>query len=135
MAAIITNKFRIHNSEQFVESFSEAAASVYYLAMGRPQAFGTKTRGDSRTNNEGTDTAPLTPVDSISDEFYYFDDFLAAKKVQTTDVSLLFKEETGQLVQFTIITDTITEIELQVVLQHNQQIVVQLLYMIVLSML
>ena len=89
MAAIITNKFRIHNSEQFVESFSEAAASVYYLAIGRPQAFGTKTRGDLRTDNEGSDTAPLTPVDSISDEFYYFDDFLAAKKIQTTDVSIV----------------------------------------------
>mgnify|MGYP001170954068 CR=1 FL=1 len=89
MAAIITNKFRIHNSEQFVESFNEAAASVYYLAIGRPQAFGTKTRGDLRTDNEGSDTAPLTPVDSISDEFYYFDDFLAAKKIQTTDVSFV----------------------------------------------
>jgi len=87
MAAIITNKFRVHNSEQFVESFTEAAANTYYLAIGRPQAFGTKTRGDGRTNNEGSDSAPLTPVDSISDEFYYFDDFLAAKKIQSTDVS------------------------------------------------
>ena len=87
MPAIITNKFRIHNSEQFSESFSESAANVYYLAIGRPQAFGTLTRGDSRTTNEGSDTSPLTPVDSVQDEFYYFDDMLAAKKVTSSDVS------------------------------------------------
>ena len=35
MAAIITNKFRINNAEQFVESFSETAATTYYLFIGR----------------------------------------------------------------------------------------------------
>jgi len=87
MPAIITNKFRIHNAEQFSESFSEAAPNVYYMGIGRPQAFGTLTRGDSRTTNEGTDASPLTPVDSIQDEFYYFDDLLAAKKINSSDVS------------------------------------------------
>ena len=88
MPAIITNKFRIHNQEQFVESFSESSANVYYLGIGRPQAFATSTRGDLRTDNEGTDAAPLTPVDSIGDEFYNFDDLLAAKRVTSSDVSI-----------------------------------------------
>ena len=88
MPAIITNKFRIHNQEQFVESFTESSANVYYLGIGRPQAFATSTRGDSRTDNEGSDTAPLTPVDSIGEEFYTFDDMLAAKKVTSSDVSI-----------------------------------------------
>jgi hypothetical protein len=87
MAAIITNKFRIHNAEQFSESFSEASPNVYYLGIGRPQAFTTSTRGDSRTENEGSDSSPLTPVDSVKDEFYYFDDLLAAKRVTSSDVS------------------------------------------------
>jgi hypothetical protein len=87
MPAIITNKFRIHNSEQFTESFSEASANTYYLAIGRPQGFVTSTRGDSRTDNEGTDTAPLTPADSVQEEFYTFDDLLAAKKIASSDVS------------------------------------------------
>src|SRR5210317_830209 len=87
MAAIVTNKFRIHNAEQFSESFSESAPNIYYLGIGRPQAFGTLTRGDSRTTNEGTDASPLTPVDSVQDEFYYFDDLLAAKRVTSSDVS------------------------------------------------
>jgi hypothetical protein len=87
MPAIITNKFRIHNSEQFTESFSESSANTYYLAIGRPQGFATSTRGDSRTDNEGTDTAPLTPADSVQEEFYTFDDLLAAKKIASSDVS------------------------------------------------
>jgi hypothetical protein len=87
MPAIVTNKFRIHNAEQFTESFSEASPNVYYLGIGRPQAFGTLTRGDSRTTNEGTDASPLTPVDSVQDEFYYFDDLLAAKRVTSSDIT------------------------------------------------
>ena len=87
MPAIITNKFRRHNASQFVESFSESAATVYYMGLGRPQSYATSTRGDSRTDNEGTDTSPLTPVDSIQDEFYSFDDLLAAKRITTSDGS------------------------------------------------
>ena len=88
MTAIITNKFRIHNQEQFVESFSETTSNTYYLGIGRPQAFATATRPDLRTENEGSDTSPLTPVDSVQDEFYHFDDMLAAKKVTSSDVSI-----------------------------------------------
>ena len=87
MPAIVTNKFRIHNSEQFSESFSEATPNVYYLLLGRPQAFATSTRPDSRTENEGSDTSPLTPVDSVDTEFYTFDDAIAAKKITSSNVS------------------------------------------------
>ena len=87
MPAIVTNKFRIHNSEQFSESFSEASPNVYYLALGRPQAFATSTRPDSRTENEGSDSSPITPVDSVDYEFYTFDDAIAAKKITSSDVS------------------------------------------------
>ena len=89
MPAIITNKFRVHNQEQFVESFTETAKNIYYLGIGRPQAFATLTRPDARTDNQGTDAAPLTPVDSVGDEFYNFDDTLAAKKVTSTDISIV----------------------------------------------
>ena len=88
MPAIITNKFRVHNQEQFVESFSESGANVYYLGIGRPQPYATATRPDGRTENNGTDASPLTPVDSIGDEFYHFDDMLAAKRVTSSDVSI-----------------------------------------------
>ena len=89
MPAIITNKFRLNNAEQFSESFSETASQVYYLGIGRPQPFGTATRPDGRTDYEGTDSLPNTPSDSIGREFYTFDDLVAAKRVQTSDVSFV----------------------------------------------
>jgi hypothetical protein len=89
MPAIITNKFRINNAEQFNESFSEASPEVYYLGIGRPQAFATQTRGDLRTENQGTDSAAITPADSVIEEFNTFDDLLAVKKLSSSDVSFV----------------------------------------------
>jgi len=81
MPAIITNKFRVHNAEQFKESFDEAA-DTYYLGIGRPQAL-----ADNQAFNDGTDTNPPTPNDDIGSEFYAYDDLLSAKKV--SDVSIV----------------------------------------------
>jgi hypothetical protein len=89
MPAIITNKFRINNAEQFNESFSEASPEIYYLGIGRPQAFATQTRGDLRTENQGTDSAAITPADSVIEEFNTFDDLLAVKKITTSDTSFV----------------------------------------------
>ena len=89
MPAIITNKFRINNAEQFNESFSEASPEVYYLGIGRPQAFATQTRGDLRTDNQGTDSAAITPADSIVEEFNVYDDLLAVKKIATSDTTFV----------------------------------------------
>jgi hypothetical protein len=89
MPAIITNKFRINNAEQFNESFSEASPEVYYLGIGRPQAFATQTRGDLRTENQGTDSAPITPIDSVIEEFNTFDDLLGVKKLASSDTSFV----------------------------------------------
>ena len=54
MAAIITEKFRQHNADQFFESFSEASASTYYLFVGKATAFTSGTTG-------GSDSSPPTP--------------------------------------------------------------------------
>ena len=80
MTAIITEKFRQHNAEQFFESFSEAANSTYYLFIGKSLPYTTGTTG-------GSDSSPPTPADSVSGEFYNWDAMLAAKKIATTDVS------------------------------------------------
>ena len=80
MAAIVTNKFRINNSLQFYESFSEATPTVYYLFVGRPQAF-------SASSGGGTDSVPPTPIDNVVDEYMYYRDMIAAKKIAVSDVS------------------------------------------------
>ena len=87
MPAIITKDFRIHNARQFQESFSESA-DTYYLGIGRPQAF-----ANDQAFNDGTDSSPPTPVDSVgSVEHYVYDDLLSAKKVTSSDISLVEKE-------------------------------------------
>lgn len=80
MAAIITSKFRFHNAEQFKESFSESAATNYYMFIGRQHEFATGTTG-------GTDSAPPTPVDNRTAEALHWDDMLAAKKIGSTGVA------------------------------------------------
>ena len=87
MPAIITDRFRIHNSEQFQEAFSESSGNSMYLGIGRPQAFATSTRADGRTNNEGTDTAPVTPADNLNAQHFPFDDLLACKKIASSNVA------------------------------------------------
>ena len=89
MPAIITNKFRIHNSEQFKESFSEAAGNNYYLGIGRPSPFNTATRADGRTDNQGTDVLPITPADNLNAESFTYDDLLAVKRISSTDVAFV----------------------------------------------
>ena len=89
MPAIITNKFRMNNAEQFEESFDEASPTVYYLGIGRAQPYGTLTRPDGRTDYEGTETAPTTPGDSVLNEYKNYDDLLAAKRIVAAGVSFV----------------------------------------------
>ena len=89
MPAIITSKFRVHNSEQFQEAFSEASGNTFYLGIGRPQEFTTSIRGDDRTNNEGTDLLPVTPPDNVNTQNFTYDDLLAVKKITSTNVGFV----------------------------------------------
>ena len=87
MAAIITNKFRINNAEQFVESFSETAATTYYLFIGRSHSWATDADVQGNSINEGTDASPPTPNDDVTSEFYNYDDMIGAKLISSSDVS------------------------------------------------
>ena len=69
MAAIITEKFRLHNADQFEESFTESANNVYYLFIGKSTPFTSGTSG-------GSDASPPTPVDGPTDEYYAWDDMV-----------------------------------------------------------
>jgi hypothetical protein len=81
MSAIITEKFRQHNADQFVESFSETSNSTYYLFVGKATAYTSSTTG-------GSDSTPPAPADAPGDtEFYAWDSMLAAKNVTSSDVS------------------------------------------------
>ena len=79
MSAIITEKFRLHNASQFVESFTEASASTYYLFLGKATAFSSTTTG-------GSDSSPPTPITGPQDEFRAWNSMLGAKKITSSDV-------------------------------------------------
>jgi len=80
MTAIITEKFRLHNADQFFESFSEASPTVYYMLIGKATPFTSATSG-------GTDASPPTPADDVSSEFYVWDQTIAGKNISSSDVS------------------------------------------------
>lgn len=73
MAAIITEKFRVHNAKQFKEDFGEAASSTYVFI--------------GRAHSWPTDTSPPTPVNGTSEEVDAWADMTALKKVGSADVS------------------------------------------------
>ena len=75
MPAIVTNKFRIHNAEQFREAFDEASNSIIYFFIGGSSPF-------------ADDSAPPTPVDNVlNTEYEHWRDMFAAKRIQPSDVS------------------------------------------------
>ena len=90
MSAIITEKFRQHNADQFVESFTETSNSTYYLFVGKATAYTSATTG-------GSDSSPPTPADDVATEFYAWDSTVAAKKCNIIVTYLMhYQEEIGQ---------------------------------------
>ena len=73
MAAIITEKFRVHNAKQFKEDFGESASSTY-LFIGRPWSW-------------ADDTSPPSPKNGVGEEFDSWSDMIAMKKISSGDVS------------------------------------------------
>jgi len=73
MAAIITEKFRLHNAKEFKQSATETGNAMY-MFIGRPTAW-------------SDDNSPPTPVDSLNDEYDAYANMTALKKVSSTDVS------------------------------------------------
>ena len=89
MAAIVTNKFRIHNAKQFLEAFDEVAfgsgAAIsdssgllntnMYLFIGKVTGW-------------SDDSSPPTPTDAVANTHYEnWRDMIAAKKITSSDVS------------------------------------------------
>ena len=73
MAAIITEKFRLHNAKEFKQSATESGNAMY-MFIGRPMSW-------------TDDSNPPTPVDSLNDEYDAYANMTALKKVSATDVS------------------------------------------------
>ena len=89
MAALVTNKFRIHNAKQFIEAFDEvsftsgaAVTDSSGLLNSNMYLFIGKVTGWS------DDASPPSPTDSVANTHYEnWRDMIAAKKITSTDVS------------------------------------------------
>ena len=89
MAALVTNKFRIHNAKQFIEAFDEvsftsgaAVTDSSGLLNSNMYLFIGKVTGWS------DDTSPPSPTDSVANTHYEnWRDMIAAKKITASDVS------------------------------------------------
>ena len=76
MAAIITEKFRQSNADSF---FADLTSSKYYVFVGKSQPW--------TSEGASADSVPPSPIDSVAPESYYWDDMLAAKKVESANIS------------------------------------------------
>lgn len=74
MAAIITEKFRLHNAKEFRASAQSDGTNQMYMFIGRPLSW-------------ADDNNPPTPVDSLNDEYDAYANMTALKEVASTDVS------------------------------------------------
>jgi len=69
MSAIITNKFRVKNASSFIGS-----TDSYYMFIGKPATW-------------TSDYAPDTPVDNIDNEAQIWNDMMAMKKIDSSNMS------------------------------------------------
>jgi len=75
MPNLVTNKFKIHNAEQYIESLSETSATNLYLFIGKVNAW-------------SDENDPPAPTDSIANtSFDYWRSMISAKKITSADVS------------------------------------------------
>lgn len=81
MPAIVTNKFRVHNSEQFHEAFSETASTNQFIFIGKVSEW-------LDASSVNIDANPPTPTDTVENtEYNHWDDMILAKRVTSSDVS------------------------------------------------
>ena len=86
MPAIITNAFRTYNADNFISSFS---TNKVYLMIGKATAWsGADLRQYAGTP---TDTSLPTPIDTTSAPYVHHTDMLAAKVLNSTDISHVVK--------------------------------------------
>ena len=112
MPNIVTNRFKIHNAEQFVESLSETTATNLFVFVGRVETW-------------TDDTDPPAPNDSVANtSFDYFKSMIAAKKITSGDVSHITPRINWESnTNYTAYSDTNSEL-----LANNFYVVTELIY-------
>ena len=87
MPAIITNAFRTYNADNFISSF---ASNKVYLMIGKADSWSGASAGQY-SEASPSDTAIPTPLDTTVSPFIHHNDMIAAKLINTSDVSHVIK--------------------------------------------
>ena len=87
MPAIITNAFRTYNADNFIDSFS---SNKMYLMIGKADAWSGASLGQY-SEASPSDTAIPTPIDTTVAPYIHHNDMIAAKLINTSDVSHVVK--------------------------------------------
>lgn len=82
MTAIATNKFRIRNAENFINSVANASTPLYAF-IGRPQSWLIDAPGGSNVS----ESSPRTPHDNRENESYTMQGIMSLKKVASDKVT------------------------------------------------
>lgn len=79
MPGLATSNFRLHNAEQFVEAFSEAANTSMYLFIGGTSPY------PASADDTGNYPTPINDTANI--EYIPWRDTIAAKRIQSSDIT------------------------------------------------
>lgn len=85
MAAIITNQFRILNSDNLLAGIASTSSDSYYVFLGLPNANQVSSNWDTSTPN---------PVDNFDQYNEFWDTIIALKKLNESDVSKVIRKTT-----------------------------------------
>jgi len=85
MSAIITNQFRILNSENLIAGIASTTSDNYYVFLGLPNATEVDSNWDSSTPS---------PVDNFDQYNTFWDTIIALKKLNDSDVSKVIRKIT-----------------------------------------
>jgi len=78
MGTLIKNEFRTHAARQFIESIDETSNAIYYVFMGKPQAY-----------SESTTPAPTNSI--TNSQYQVWDEMVLGKHVTTDDAKHMIK--------------------------------------------
>ena len=78
MGTLIKNEFRTHAARQFIESIDETSNAIYYVFMGKPQAY-----------SESTTPVPTNSI--TNSQYQVWDEMVLGKHVTTDDAKHMIK--------------------------------------------
>ena len=98
MPAIITNAFRTYNADNFIKSLEADTAATgdglgnkIYLMIAKDDSWGPGASAGQYVETSASDSIVPTPKDSTVAPFIHYNDIIAAKLVNLTDVSHVIK--------------------------------------------